>query len=103
MSPENWIAIIALALSVYGGGFGALVWLQKKFETIESNINKAVDKILDKLEYHERHDDERFSQMDKNLWEQKLRMVSLEVARGKTFDQEENTDKPQYRRQVAAA
>ena len=60
---------------------GSLVWwLAGQFKTLGDLIFKVKDDILSKLEYHEKHDDQRFLecktdlQMFKNdIWELRLR------------------------------
>ena len=39
--------------------------------------------ILDKMEYHERHDDQRFHEMNKELWTIKIRNATIDGRRRK--------------------
>lgn len=81
MNPSDWItvaqiifgAIIGTALFVWASAW----WLAKKFSGVEGTLFKKIDaledNILRKLEYHERHDDERFSQVRNEVWDIKVR------------------------------
>ena len=35
--------------------------------------------ILDKLEYHEKHDDSRFDDLNKEIWDVKIRLASKNI------------------------
>jgi hypothetical protein len=57
---------------------GSIVWgfsafLSSKLNVIHSRIEKAQEVILAKLEYHERHDDQRFTAVHNELWAIKVR------------------------------
>jgi len=58
-------------------------WFSKKFNEVHDAIDNKVEKlektILTKLEYHERHDDERFSSVDKAVWEIKVRNAAIDA------------------------
>lgn len=53
--------------------WGLAMWQNKQFLSIRDLVFKSIDKletsIVDKLTYHERHDDERFSRIRDDLWE----------------------------------
>lgn len=52
-------------------------WLARQFSLVK-------DAILEKLEYHERHDDIRFDALTKDLWEIRVRNASVDnMNRGK--------------------
>lgn len=48
-------------------------WLARQFAAVK-------DAILEKLEYHERHDDIRFDALTKDLWEIRVRNASVDNA-----------------------
>lgn len=55
---------------VFGGALtSACIFVFGQINSIKAVIYKNVDKVLDKLEYHERHDDERFEAVRKDLWQ----------------------------------
>ena len=45
------------------------MWLNARLNGIRSSVYSQSEKILSKLEYHERHDDERFEAVRKDLWQ----------------------------------
>lgn len=60
---------------------GTIVWgfstmLSNKINVVYSRIEKAQEVILAKLEYHERHDDQRFAAINNELWAIKIRNAS---------------------------
>lgn len=56
-------------------------WLSGQFSSIRSllfeQIEKAQANIVSKLEYHEKHDDSRFDDLKRDIWEVKLRAASV--------------------------
>lgn len=55
------------------------IWITAQFNKIRDLIFESYDKILKKLEYHEHHDDNRFSQLSNDLVAIKLRNASKDV------------------------
>ena len=47
----------------------AFAWLNGGLSKIRKLVYDQSEKIFDKLEYHERHDDERFEAVRKDLWQ----------------------------------
>lgn len=84
MNSTEWTQLITFALSCVGGlvtmGWVAAWWFSKKFNEVHDNIDDKVEalekNIISKLEYHERHDDTRFSAIDKAVWEIRVRNAS---------------------------
>lgn len=63
---------LIIAVGTLVASTGTLVWfVSAQFSSNRSLMWKAIteasDKIITKLEYHERHDDERFDQMAKDV------------------------------------
>lgn len=56
------LAILIPILSAFG-------WINSRISNVNKTIFIQSEKILDKLEYHERHDDERFESVRKDLWQ----------------------------------
>lgn len=52
------------------------IWLQLQFSStkdmIHSRVSELEAKVLNKLEYHEKHDDRRFSEIHNEIWEMKV-------------------------------
>ena len=61
--------------------------LEGKFSDVRKNIFEKLEKmqetILDKLEYHERHDDQRFNTVNNDIWAIKVRNAALDGIRSK--------------------
>lgn len=47
----------------------AFAWLNSRLSAVTKIIYSQSEKILSKLEYHERHDDDRFESVRKDLWQ----------------------------------
>ena len=58
-------------------------WLSGQFsksrDIIFLKIDAVFDKLMMKLEYHEQHDDKRFSEIKDDLWEVRVRLASQEA------------------------
>lgn len=70
---QQIVSIIA-ALLVFIGSIWGLAWfLSGKLSRIYDKIDTVKEAILDKLEYHERHDDARFQIIGNDLLTIKVR------------------------------
>lgn len=73
---ENWLSLlsilIALETTLVAGIWGFAWFLAKKFTNIYTKIQNALDTMVDKLDYHEQHDDKRFNQITDGLWALRL-------------------------------
>ncbi len=58
-------------------GWCAAVYLNRKFNEVHDNIDEKTNSleknIIQKLEYHERHDDTRFSEIRDAVWKIRIR------------------------------
>lgn len=76
------VIMVGIAVGVFVGGtvWGLAWWLSGQFSGIRHSIydlvNKAEQSIINKLEYHEKHDDTRFDDIKKDIWEMRLRQAS---------------------------
>lgn len=63
--------------------WGLAMWLTKQFSTLKGQlydkIDKSVGMILDKLEYHERHDDQRFAALGQDLTDLRIRNATADA------------------------
>lgn len=50
---------------------------------VSEKIEDTANMFLEKLEYHERHDDKRFSEVVNSLWEIRLRNAAVEGLQNK--------------------
>lgn len=84
MDPSNsilsWEELQRFAL--FGSALiGACIFVFGQINSIKSFVSKSIDKVLDKLEYHERHDDLRFDDIRKDM---QLVHVRMAARTGKT-------------------
>lgn len=70
---DNWVSLlgilITLETTLMAGIWGFSWFLSKKFNDIYEKIQETLSLMIEKLEYHEQHDDKRFSEMTNGLWE----------------------------------
>lgn len=61
-------------------------WLAGQFTSlrafVELKVNQVEQALSDKIEYHERHDDQRFNDLNNRLWELKLQSIVLDRTNG---------------------
>lgn len=78
--PDSVMLAVATAVFVGGSVWGLAWWLSGQFSTVRhlvyESIGKAELMILSKLEYHEKHDDTRFDDIKRDIWEVKIRQAS---------------------------
>lgn len=74
MDTNTLLIIVSIGTTI-----GSLAWwLAVQFKEIRKEIQQQGEKLLEKLEYHERHDDKRFSDIVNSLWELRLRNAAME-------------------------
>ena len=72
-----------LILGMVGTGMGIgltiwrfAVWLQTQFTDIKDMVHKRLSelesKVINKIEYHEKHDDHRFAEIHNEIWQLKV-------------------------------
>lgn len=73
---------VALVTTLAAVG-GMTWWLSGQFSKMRGLVYETSDKIMAKLDYHEKHDDNRFNAVHNDLWAIKLRNASADdFARG---------------------
>lgn len=76
------VILVGLAVGVFVGGtvWALAWWLSGQFSDIRlyvhQQISRVEENILDKLEYHEKHDDTRFATIRNDIWEIRVRNAS---------------------------
>lgn len=60
--------LLSLIGSLLTAEFALGVWISNKFEKAEQRQAQSHKELISKLEYHEKHDDQRFSQIHDALW-----------------------------------
>lgn len=82
---KDFSTLLGVMVTVAGFGF----WLSGQLNKIKDLIFVQIDKInikiesmesslMEKIEYHERHDDKRFGDIRDSLWEIRLRNAAME-------------------------
>lgn len=82
MNPalSEWLSILAMAATTMFVTVSAIWslawWLSKQFQIIRhlvyDTINKTEEALLKKIEYHEKHDDQRFASLTHDIWDIKI-------------------------------
>lgn len=88
LTTETVIAFIGIYLTILGSVWGLGRSLDGRFAKVLEKIETVKDQILSKLEYHERHDDKRFSEVREDLSEMRIKNAVLDARVGKVLDQE---------------
>ncbi len=76
------VIMVGIAVGVFVGGtvWGLAWWLSGQFSSLRhlmyELVNSTEKTILSKLEYHEKHDDSRFDDVKRDIWEMKLRSAA---------------------------
>lgn len=79
------VILVGLSVGVFVGGtvWALAWWLSGQFSEIRSFVYQQLSRvevnILDKLEYHEKHDDSRFEDLNKEIWDVKIRLASKNI------------------------
>ena len=72
----EYLPALAIGITVVTAVWSHAIWLSGRFAGIQkimdSKFEAILDKITEKLEYHERHDDRRFGEIGNALWEIRL-------------------------------
>lgn len=74
---DNWTYIGFLA-SVVTAVWTLAFWLNGHFNNIRKEITDMAKDVISKLEYHERHDDQRFSQIRDDIWDIRVRNAAAD-------------------------
>ena len=82
MPTELIIPLVSVLFIILGAVWGHSLWLSKQFASLRELIYHKVDQLennfIQKLEYHERHDDARFADIHNSIWEIKLRNAAAQ-------------------------
>lgn len=89
LSPADWIAILGVYITILGSVWTLGQYINGRFTKIFDKIDSVKDQILMKLEYHERHDDKRFSEIREDIWETRLRIAGTKFTRNAKKNAEE--------------
>lgn len=74
--------VSGILITVIGGVFSAGIWLSRQFMILRNLVfdkhEQLKEFIIQKLDYHERHDDQRFNSVTQDLWEIRLRNAVID-------------------------
>lgn len=77
MFPEWMFPLTGIIIALISSVWGLAWWLSKQFDNMRNLIYEKIEwlqkTIIDKLEYHEKHDDDRFKSLGDSIWEIKIR------------------------------
>lgn len=80
MLDTPW-TLLSVIIAIAGSVWSLAWWLSGNFLSIRKDIYALEKIILDKLEYHERHDDTRFSQLRDDIWDIRIHNAAKDGAR----------------------
>lgn len=82
MLDTTLITILAtvgsILITVLGAQWRLTTWLSNQFSSSRNMMDEIKKDLLQKLEYHERHDDRRFSEIRDDVWELRVRNAALD-------------------------
>jgi hypothetical protein len=71
--------ILSICFVIATSVWSIALWLNGHFNTIRKEITALGKEIVDKLQYHERHDDQRFGQIQEALTDIRVRNAAMEA------------------------
>lgn len=79
MGSETYY-LITILITIVGAVWTLAWWLSSKFSEVRNLVFSQSDELrqlfTSKLDYHERHDDQRFQAINNDLWAIRLRNAS---------------------------
>jgi len=81
----DWNLFLGIVIAI-GAFIGILIssvlWLSKQFSIVRNLVYDKTEQlkefIIDKIEYHEKHDDRRFHDLGNDIWAIKLRNATID-------------------------
>ena len=73
VEPQFAGALATFLVALFSAEWVFIIWLSRQFTKVYCKMDELADKILGKLEYHERHDDVRFDNIRKDIFSVQLR------------------------------
>lgn len=74
-------SIVTIVIGTFTSVLALSWWLNRQFNSVRELIYAKIDQteklLLTKLDYHEKHDDKRFTHMINEIWELKLKNAAL--------------------------
>jgi hypothetical protein len=69
---------IGIILATAGSVWSLAWWLNGHFNNLRKDFIALGKEIIDKLEYHERHDDKRFAEIRDDIWDIRVRNAAFD-------------------------
>ena len=73
MLPTEWIPVVTIVVGLISSTWYLAWWFSGKFTAMNKLVYEQIEKVLNKLEYHEKHDDKRFSDIRDDIWDIRVR------------------------------
>lgn len=77
MLNDTMWGVISIVIAISGSIWSLAWWLSGHFNNLRKDFALIAKEIIEKLEYHERHDDVRFSSLHNDIWEMKVRNAAV--------------------------
>lgn len=71
--------ILSICFVIATSVWSIALWINGHFNIIRKELSELGKEILDKLQYHERHDDQRFGQIQEALTDIRVRNAANET------------------------
>lgn len=88
------VQVVGIAGSIATVLVGITWWLSRQFsnqtDRFFTRMDALFEKLTNKLDYHEKHDDKRFSEIREDLSELRIRNAYIDAKLGKALDQKED-------------
>lgn len=93
MEWSTWVGAAGLFfLTILGAEWTFISWLSRQFTRVYAKMDELVEKIMNKLEYHQKHDDSRFNEVRSDIWELRLRNASADDYMRRILPKEEKKE-----------
>lgn len=83
VDQQLFFTVAGLFLTIFAAVWSLAWWLSGKFSEIRNLVYMTAEKtrevLLNKLEYHEKHDDDRFSQIREDISEVRIRNATKDT------------------------
>lgn len=79
MFEANSIGFLGVIVTIAGSVWSLAWWLSGHFNSVRKEIILLGKELIEKLEYHERHDDTRFSQIRDDITDIRVRNAASDA------------------------
>lgn len=82
MDWNLFLGVVIAVASLIAVLISSALWLSRQFTGVRSLVYEKTEQlkefIIEKIEYHEKHDDRRFHELGNDIWAIKLRNASID-------------------------